>query len=84
VTGHLADGFANRLVGISVPVISVLGELSPLPVSQGEQTAALIPGAEVRIIQGAGHLPWNEQPGCIAEALASVQHRITRTDVAAS
>jgi pimeloyl-ACP methyl ester carboxylesterase len=83
VAGHLADGFANRLAGISVPVISVLGELSPMPVSQGEQTAALIPGAEVRIIPGAGHLPWHERPGCVADALASVQNRIGRPGVAA-
>jgi pimeloyl-ACP methyl ester carboxylesterase len=82
VTEHLAAGFAGRLAEISVPVISVLGERSPMPVSQGEQTAALIPGAEVRIIQGAGHLPWHERPGCVADALASVQRRIGHADVA--
>jgi pimeloyl-ACP methyl ester carboxylesterase len=83
VTEHLAAGFAGRLATISVPVISVLGELSPMPVSQGEQTGALIPGAEVRIIQGAGHLPWHERPGCVAEALASAQDRISQADVVA-
>lgn len=80
---HLAAGFAGRLAEISVPVLSVLGERSPMPVSQGEQTAALIPGAEVRVIRGAGHLPWHERPGCVAEALASVQSRISRAGVAA-
>jgi pimeloyl-ACP methyl ester carboxylesterase len=83
VTAHLAAGFAGRLADISVPVISVLGELSPMPVSQGEQTAALIPGAEVRVIPGAGHLPWHERPGCVADALASVQQRIGQADLAA-
>lgn len=83
VAEHLAAGFASRLSAISAPVISVLGELSPMPVSQGEQTAALIPGAQVRVIQGAGHLPWHEQPGCIGEALVSVQDRIDTADVAA-
>jgi proline iminopeptidase len=81
VKEHLAAGFAGRLAAISVPVISVLGELSPMPVSQGEQTAALIPGAEVRTVEGAGHLPWHERPGCVAEALASVRHRIGQADV---
>jgi pimeloyl-ACP methyl ester carboxylesterase len=75
VSAHLADGFAGRLAAISVPVISVLGESSPMPVSQGQQTAALIPGAEVRVIAGAGHLPWHERPGCVADALASVSQR---------
>jgi proline iminopeptidase len=72
---RLAAGFAESLRSISVPVISVLGAQSPMPVSQGEQTAALIPGAEVRVIPAAGHLPWHEQPGCVAAALADVAKR---------
>jgi pimeloyl-ACP methyl ester carboxylesterase len=44
-----------------------------MPVAQGKQTAALIAGAEIRIIPAAGHLPWFEQPGCVAAALASIQ-----------
>ncbi len=83
VTQHLAAGFSGRLAAISVPVIFVLGEQSPMPASQGEQTAALIPGAEVRVIAGAGHLPWHERPGCVAEALASVQDRIAQAEVPA-
>ncbi len=73
VSEHLAAGFADRVAGLSMPVISVLGAKSPMPVTQGEQTAALIGGAEVRIIAAAGHLPWFEQPGCVAAALASIQ-----------
>jgi proline iminopeptidase len=70
VAEHQSAGFADSLAAISVPVISVLGERSPMPVSQGEQTAALIPAAEVIVVPAAGHLPWHEQPGCIAAALA--------------
>jgi proline iminopeptidase len=75
VSDHLADGFADSLRSVTVPVISVLGALSPMPVSQGEQTAALIPGAEVWVIPEAGHLPWHEKPGCVAAALADVARR---------
>lgn len=75
VSEHLADGFADSLRSISVPVISLLGAQSPMPVSQGEQTAALIPNAEVRVIPEAGHLPWHEKPGCVAAALADVRRR---------
>lgn len=76
VTEHLAAGFAGALRDIAVPVIFLLGAQSPMPVSQGEQTAALIPGAEVEVIPAAGHLPWHEQPGCVAAALARIRARL--------
>jgi pimeloyl-ACP methyl ester carboxylesterase len=69
---HLAGGFAGKLAGIDVPVVFVLGAKSPMPVSYGEQTAALLPRAEVMIVPGGGHLPWFEQPGCVAEALSKL------------
>ncbi len=75
VREHLADGFAESLRSIIAPVISVLGAQSPMPVSQGERTAALIANAEVRAIPEAGHLPWYEKPGCVAAALADVTRR---------
>jgi len=48
----------------------VHGAQSPMPVSQGEQTAQLLPTSEVVIVPAAGHLPWHEQPGCVADALS--------------
>ena len=72
---HLASGFGEKLGGVRAPAVFVLGERSPMPVSQGEQTAALLPSAEVHVIPGAGHLPWHEQPGCVAAALATVRAR---------
>ena len=73
VFDHLAAGFAESVAAINVPVIFVLGAQSPMPVSQGEQAAARIPSARVRVIPAAGHLPWLEHPGCVADALASIQ-----------
>ena len=73
VTDHLAGGFAQALRSISVPAVFVLGGQSPMPLSQGEETAALFPSAEVQVIAAAGHLPWHEQPGCVAEALARLR-----------
>jgi proline iminopeptidase len=72
---HLAGGFGEKLGEVRASVVFVLGERSPMPVSQGEQTAALLPSAEVHVIPGAGHLPWHEQPGCVAAALASIRTR---------
>ena len=32
-------------------------------------TAALIPGALLEVVAGAGHFPWIEKPGCVRAAL---------------
>jgi proline iminopeptidase len=71
----IADGFARRLPEISVPAVFVLGEDSPIPVPDGRETAALLPGAEVVVVPGAGHFPWIERPGCVAAALATLRVR---------
>jgi pimeloyl-ACP methyl ester carboxylesterase len=73
VGGHLSAGFGQSLRGLRVPAVFILGEQSPMPVSQGQQTAALLPTAEVTVVPGAGHLPWHEQPGCVAAALARIR-----------
>jgi pimeloyl-ACP methyl ester carboxylesterase len=75
VAEHLSGGFAAKLAGIGVPAVLVLGAKSPMPVSQGEQTAALLPDAEVMIVPDAGHLPWVERPGCVADALSKLAAR---------
>jgi len=83
VAEQLASGFGEKLREVQVPAVFVLGEESPMPVSQGQQTAALLPQAEVEIIPGAGHLPWHERPGCVAAALAGIRERATGLDPAA-
>ena len=70
---HFVDGFGEKMRDLRIPTVFVLGELSPMPVSQGEQTAALLPMAEVTVVPAAGHLPWHEQPGCIAAALGRIR-----------
>jgi pimeloyl-ACP methyl ester carboxylesterase len=82
VAEHLASGFSDALRDLQVPAVFVLGERSPMPVSQGQQTAALLPIAEVSIIPGAGHLPWHERPGCVATALARLRQLATSPDIA--
>lgn len=80
VAEQLAGGLSEKLGGVRAPAVFVLGEQSPLPVSQGQHAAALIPQAEVEVIQGAGHLPWHEQPGCVASALAKIRARAADLD----
>jgi pimeloyl-ACP methyl ester carboxylesterase len=71
VMEEIPDGrFARRLRQLAVPVVVLIGEKSPLPLDVGEETAALIPHAELTVVPGAGHLPWYEQPGCVSRALS--------------
>jgi proline iminopeptidase len=69
----LGSGLAESVARIAVPAIFLLGRQSPIPNTAGEETAALIPSAQVRVIPAAGHLPWVEHPGCVAAALADLR-----------
>ena len=64
----------QRLPSISVPVGFVAGARSPMPPSVSLDTAERISGAWVEVIDGAGHFPWVERPGCIGPALDRLIH----------
>jgi pimeloyl-ACP methyl ester carboxylesterase len=49
---------------------------SPMPASASVDTAALLPGSEVRPVPGAGHLLSVERPGCIRAALERLLSRL--------
>jgi pimeloyl-ACP methyl ester carboxylesterase len=70
---ELAGDFGGRLAGVHIPVRLVVGEASPLPPSVSVEPARLLPDAELTLVPGAGHLPWHEAPGCVADALAAVR-----------
>lgn len=60
------------LPGIAIPTLIVQGELdTSRPPSLGEEMAALIPGAELHVIPGAGHTPMLEYP----DAFQTIFHR---------
>jgi pimeloyl-ACP methyl ester carboxylesterase len=69
-------GFAERLRTLPTPAVFVLGGRSPMPVSAGQQTAALMPQAEIQLAATAGHMPWHEEPGCVATALQRLSELI--------
>ncbi len=59
---HFETGTLERgLPHLRVPALLIHGEGDPLPLHATEQTAALIPGAQVRIVDRAGHYPWIER-----------------------
>ncbi len=56
--------------GRSPPLGLVAGARSPVPVDQAAAaTAAVIRGAWLEVMAGAGHLPWYERPGSVRAAL---------------
>ncbi|MFC3676800.1 alpha/beta fold hydrolase [Ferrovibrio xuzhouensis] len=58
------------LPGYRLPTLVLCGRVDKLtPVEVHEEMAALIPGAELTIIEAAGHLPPMETPDQVAEAL---------------
>ncbi|HXH21119.1 MAG TPA: 2-succinyl-6-hydroxy-2,4-cyclohexadiene-1-carboxylate synthase [Dehalococcoidia bacterium] len=62
------DYVFDRLPGLRLPVLFVAGELDARYAALARSMAALVPGAEVRIIPGAGHATHFERPEAFAEA----------------
>lgn len=71
----IVDGRAAleaALPTIRVPVHVVHGASSPMPITASTDTVALIPGATVDVVEGAGHFIWYERPGAVRAALDRV------------
>jgi proline iminopeptidase len=66
----LEDGLRR----VTLRTVFVHGAADPLPARTSIDTAALMPNADVVLLEGCGHFPWLEQPGelprVIADALA--------------
>jgi proline iminopeptidase len=59
-----------RLGRISVPLGVVAGAASPMPVDVAARaTTEAIPGAWLEVVDGAGHFPWHDRPGCVRAGL---------------
>jgi pimeloyl-ACP methyl ester carboxylesterase len=66
VEAHWAAGTLERgLPKLEMPALLIHGEADPLPSSASVETAALIPGARLELIQRSGHFPWLERHGDI-------------------
>ena len=58
------------LSDVTVPFGFLAGECSPMPHDRAAgATARAIPGAWLTVIDGSGHFPWFERPGCVRAAL---------------
>ncbi len=66
-TEHLAEA----LSATPVPYGVLAGASSPIPWGQAARaTVELSENAFLKVVPGAGHFPWFEQPGCVRGALA--------------
>jgi pimeloyl-ACP methyl ester carboxylesterase len=66
---HAARTLVNRLPEAPErPVLFVHGAEDPLPVELSSETAKLIAGSHVVVIEGSGHFPWLECPEAFRQA----------------
>jgi pimeloyl-ACP methyl ester carboxylesterase len=69
IAAHFDRGtLVHGLPRVTLPVFFVHGADDPLPPRSSTQTAALIPGARVALIEDCGHFPWWERPGELLRA----------------
>lgn len=61
------------LAGLRIPVAVVVGEHDGLtPIEEARKMAALVPGARLTIVPGAGHLSPLEAPDAVSDALRAL------------
>ena len=67
---HFARGtLVQGLPRARCPFVFVHGRESPIPWRRSAESAELVPGARLEIVEGCGHFPWLERPGSIRGAL---------------
>jgi pimeloyl-ACP methyl ester carboxylesterase len=70
---HFERGALEQgLPGFEGPFGLIHGVDDPLPHSASSATAGLVPQATLEIIDGAGHLPWLEQPEAFRAAVERI------------
>ncbi len=74
--GTRSEATPEKLSAISVPTLVMHGELdNVIPASHGEQFAAAIPGAELKLYPDVGHLPQEE---IAAQSVADLRDFLAR------
>jgi proline iminopeptidase len=70
IAQHFDDATLVRgLPSYEGPALLIHGDDDPLPSSVAVETAALIRGARVEIVDRCGHYPWLERPGVVRAAV---------------
>lgn len=67
---RFTDEIQHRYGEIELPVLICWGaEDTWIPVARGHELASLVPGCELRLIEGAGHLVQEDAPAELTAAL---------------
>ena len=73
IVQHFEGGTLERgLPGLQIPALVLHGDASPIPYAEAERSAALVPGASLRILPGIGHFAWLEQPGSVRREMEAL------------
>ena len=73
VMQHFEGGTLERgLTHLRMPALVLHGDASPIPPVEAERSAALIPGATLRILPGIGHFAWIEEPGSVRREMEAL------------
>jgi pimeloyl-ACP methyl ester carboxylesterase len=72
-------GLEDRLHGVSVPVLVIAGENDRfVPARSSERLAGEVPGAELAVLSGCGHVPHEQCPGSFLGAVTPFLARCDR------
>ena len=74
-----ADTLERGLPKLDMPALLIHGVADPLPSSASVETAALIPGARLELVERSGHLPWLERHGDIRPIVEAFVAENSRT-----
>jgi proline iminopeptidase len=66
---------ADGLHRFERPVLIVHGALDAIPLAAVEETAAVLPGGQLVVLDGVAHFPWLEQPGSVREVVVDFLDR---------
>lgn len=73
VREHFEQATLERgLPRLDLPALFVAGGASPIPAERSRESAALVRGARLEVLDGLGHMPWMERPGSIRRAVAAL------------
>ena len=63
------ETLAKGLPRLDLPLLFVHGRESPIPWHRSEESAHLVPGAMLELVDECGHFPWLEAPGSVRAAV---------------
>lgn len=67
------DGLQRRWSRLGVPLHLIVGSADKtIPPSDAPEIAALLPGTQIHILDGLGHLAHEESADCVAETIAKI------------